>query len=184
RILFESRLDKRAHMVERTDAESRLGGAQNSLGAPPFRLSTLVRALYERQSFMAKEIDGCRIVRCCRRDDEFPIVDPFEFRPSHFRIRRTLIGHSQQHCADLFVGRIVAEVQSDGHCLRVETISEESSARLDDCGAERSSLGQGLRQDCVRFESRQLSCLRTDLSNRRRRGPTVDYVSSRTIETS
>src|SRR5699024_8836255 len=74
RILFESRLDKRAHMVERTDAEGRLGGAQNSLGAPSFRLSTLVRALYERQSFMAKEIDGCRIVLCCRRDDEFPIV--------------------------------------------------------------------------------------------------------------
>src|SRR5699024_6980806 len=87
RILFESRLDKRAHMVERTDAEGRLGGAQHSLGAPPFRLATLVRALYERQSFMAKEIDGCRIVFCCRRDDEFPVVDPLEFRPSHFRVR-------------------------------------------------------------------------------------------------
>src|SRR5699024_6877606 len=62
RILSESRLDKRAHMVERTDAEGLLGGAHNSLGAPPFRLSTLVRALYARQSFMANEIDGCRIV--------------------------------------------------------------------------------------------------------------------------
>src|SRR5699024_10869592 len=90
--------------------------------------------------------------------------------------------HSQQHSADLFVGGLAAKIQADGYCFRLETISQQSSARLYDRGSEGLSPGQGLGQDRMCFEPGQLSCFGVDLSRGRCHGQSIDVLGSAAFE--